>query len=192
MNKLYLCSQSPRRQALLKQINLNFEVINAPIEEVGLPKENPQSFVIRMAVEKALAGFNKVAGKKIWVVGSDTAVLAEDKLLGKPKNEADARRMLKILSGKTHYVLSSVAVVFDGVVYSALNETQVTFKTLSDQEISSYWHSQEPLGKAGSYAIQGLGAKFIEEIKGSYSAVMGMPLFELNQLLEQAGYEHHG
>ena len=185
---LFLASESPRRQALLLQLGLQFEVVNAPVEEVALPNESPESYVLRIAIEKALSGFNKVAGKAIWVVGGDTVVMLNGCVFGKPKNEVDAFKMLSRLSGQTHEVLSAVAIVFDGEVFSALNKTSVTFKKLSEAEIMSYIHSGEPTDKAGSYAIQGLAAKFIESIDGSYSAVMGMPLFELNQLLEASGY----
>jgi septum formation protein len=185
---LFLASESPRRQALLQQLGLQFSLVNAPVEEVALPNEPPESYVLRIAIEKALSGFNKVAGKAIWVVGGDTMVMLNGRVFGKPKNEADAFRMLSKLSGQTHEVLSAVAIVFDGEVFSTLNKTSVTFKTLSEPEIMDYVHSGEPADKAGSYAIQGLAAKFIERIDGSYSAVMGMPLFELNQLLEASGY----
>lgn len=185
---LYLASNSPRRKELLHQIGLAFEVVNAPVEEVALPHESPESYVLRIAIEKALAGFNKVAGKMVWVIGGDTAVMIEGKVLGKPKNEADSFRMLKRLSGKVHTVLSGVAVVYDGEVFSVLNKTDVTFKVLTDTEILDYIASTEPQGKAGSYAIQGLGATFIQEIHGSYSGVMGLPLYELDQLLIESGY----
>lgn len=185
---LYLASSSPRRAELLQQFKLPFNVVIAPIEETGLPKESPESFVLRMAVEKAFSGYNKVPGDKIWVIGSDTAVLVDGKLFGKPRHEADARRMLTQLSGRAHQVLSSVAVLNDGEVFSAVNTTQVTFKALSDEDINAYWQTGEPMGKAGGYAIQGLGAQFVEKIEGSYSAVMGLPLFELHQLLTESGY----
>ncbi|GKT12664.1 MAG: septum formation protein [Thiomicrorhabdus sp.] len=187
--KLFLASSSPRRKELLAQLGLAFEVINAPIEEVALPKEMPESYVLRMAIEKALSGFNKVAGKAIWVVGSDTAVVLDGRVFGKPRNAADAYNMLSKLSGSHHEVLSAVAVVYDGEVFSDLNRTQVQFKALSEQEIKDYIQTEEPFGKAGSYAIQGLGAKLIASITGSYSAVMGLPLYELNQLLNASGFD---
>lgn len=186
---LYLASTSPRRKELLEQVQLHFEVVNAPVEEVALPHESPESYVRRIAIEKALSGFNKVAGKQIWVIGGDTAVLIEAKVLGKPKNQADSYRMLKHLSGKTHSVLSAIAIVFDGEVFSSVNSTEVNFKQLSDEEIKQYILSGESEGKAGSYAIQGLGANFITSIHGSYSAVLGLPLYELNELLVQSGYK---
>ncbi|WP_040727905.1 nucleoside triphosphate pyrophosphatase [Thiomicrorhabdus sp. Kp2] len=185
---LYLSSNSPRRQELLQQVGLPFEVVNAPVEEVALPHENPESYVRRIAIEKALAGFNKVAGKAVWVIGGDTAVLIDGKVLGKPKSQADSYRMLALLSGKTHQVLSAVSVVFDGEVFSAVNTTQVRFKPLNENEIKEYIASGEPQDKAGSYAVQGLAAKFIVEIEGSYSGVMGLPLFELDELLTQSSY----
>ncbi len=187
-NKLFLASSSPRRKELLLQLGLTFDVVNAPIEEVALPNESPESFVLRMAIEKALSGFNKVAGKTIWVVGSDTAVVLNGKVFGKPKNVADAFNMLSSLSGKTHEVLSAVAVVYDGEVFSELNKTKVQFAVLTKEKIEAYIATEEPFGKAGSYAIQGVGAAFIQEIQGSYSAVMGLPLFELNQLLTQSRF----
>lgn len=185
---LYLASGSPRRQELMRQLKLDFDVIEAPVEEVALPNESPESYVRRIAIEKALAGFNKVAGKQIWVAGGDTAVILGDKVFGKPRNEADALGMLKQLSGKTHRVLSAVAIVYDGEVFSELSQTDVTFRALSDIEIHNYWLSGEPQGKAGSYAIQGLGARFIERIEGSYSGVMGLPLYELDRLLRESAY----
>lgn len=188
-DSLYLASGSPRRKELLHQLKLDFSVVNAPVEEVALPNEPPFSYVQRMAIEKALAGFNKVPGKQVWVIGGDTAVVLKGKVFGKPKNEADACRMLYRLSGKTHTVLSGIAVVYDGEVFSAVNQTEVTFRTISEAEVHEYWLSGEPEGKAGSYAIQGMGARFIEKINGSYSAVMGLPLFELDQLLSAAGYK---
>jgi len=186
---LFLASSSPRRKELLEQLGLEFKRINAPIEEVALPNETPDSFVLRMAIEKALSGFNKVAGKRIWVIGSDTAVVLNARVFGKPKNTVDSLSMLGKLSGQTHEVLSAIAVVYDGEVFSTLNKTKVQFKSLSETEMLAYIESGEPLDKAGSYAIQGLGAKFIQSIEGSYSAVMGLPLFELNQLLVESGYQ---
>lgn len=188
MKKIYLASQSPRRLELLAQLGLQAEPVIAPIEEVGLPHESPEAFVLRMAVEKAYAGFNKVSGTDSFIIGGDTVVLAEGRVLGKPKNRVDAFAMWRQLSGKSHQVLSAVAVVKDGAAWSALNCTQVWFRQMSDAEMENYWQSGEPQDKAGAYAIQGLGAKFIEKIEGSYSGVMGLPLFELGQLLQEAGF----
>lgn len=186
--KLYLASTSPRRAELLSQLGLGFEVVNAPIEEVALPNESPASFVRRMAIEKALDGFNKLAGNEIWVVAGDTMILSGRTVIGKPKNQADAFRIWQQLSGQCHQVLSAVAVVHDGEVFCQLNQTRVCMKPMNEQEMRTYWQSGEPEDKAGAYAIQGLGAKFVAQIDGSYSAVMGLPLYELNQLLSQSGY----
>ncbi len=187
---LYLASGSPRRKELLEQVDLQFEVVNAPVEEVALPHESPKSYVRRIAIEKALAGFNKVAGKEIWVIGGDTAVMVDDKVLGKPKNQVDSYKMLTLLSGNLHKVLSAIAIVYDGEVFSKVNVTEVRFKTLSEDEIKHYIESGEPEGKAGSYAIQGLAASFIASIHGSYSGVMGLPLYELDQLLIESGFKN--
>ena len=189
---LYLASESPRRQELMQQLNLQFEVVKAPIEEVVLPEETPQAYVKRIAQEKAQAGFAKLPPQlseaPIWVVGGDTAVVLEGQVFGKPANDVEAKKMLSMLSGQTHQVLSSLAVLCNDNVYSAISTTQVTFKNLTKAEIDEYWLTGEPEGKAGGYAIQGLGAKFIESIDGSYSGVMGLPLYELNQLLIESGY----
>lgn len=185
---LYLSSGSPRRQELLQQLNLTFKVLNALIDEQVLPGESPEDYVIRIAIEKAQAGFDKVVSNQAWVIGGDTAVVLGDEVFGKPENEADAYRMLGLLSGRTHTVMSAVAVVDDNQVLSALSQTEVTFRALTEKEMKEYWLSGEPLGKAGSYAIQGLGARFIKHIQGSYSAVMGLPLYELDQLLTESGY----
>lgn len=186
--QVYLASGSPRRAELLQQLGLVFDVVNAPIEEVALPNETPDSFIRRMAIEKALDGFNKVAGAKVWVIAGDTMVVQDGRVFGKPKNQADAIRMWTGLSGRAHQVLSAVSVVYDGEVFCALNQTTVYMREMSHQDMSDYWQSGEPEGKAGAYAIQGLGARFIERIEGSYSAVMGLPLFELDQLLKQAHF----
>lgn len=185
---LYLASTSPRRAELLAQLGLSFETVNAPVEEVALPNEDAESFVKRMAIEKALDGFNKLAGAHIWVIGGDTLVKVDNLVLGKPKNQADAMRMWRRISGRSHEVLSAVAVVNDGEIFCQLNRTWVYVREISEQEMRDYWQTGEPVDKAGAYAIQGLGAQFIERIDGSYSAVMGLPLFELSQLLTQTHY----
>lgn len=194
--ELYLASESPRRQELLQQLKVQFEVIQAPIDESVLAAETPEAYVQRMAIEKAQAGFSKLvsetsSGKvseQTWVIGGDTAVVLGGKIFGKPLDKADALSMLQALSGQTHLVLSSLAIINNKQVFSVLNTTQVTFKVLSPIEVNDYWQTGEPLGKAGGYAIQGLGARFIKTIHGSYSGVMGLPLYELDQLLTESGY----
>lgn len=186
--QLYLASGSPRRLELVKQLGLVCDVVNAPIEEVALPHESPESYVIRMAVEKAISGYNKVSGNQIWVIGGDTMVLSQGKVFGKPRSQADAFRMLNQLSGSTHSVYSAVALMHDGAVFSRMNETRVTFRDLTTTEIEDYWATGEPADKAGAYGIQGIAARFIDKIEGSYSAVMGLPLFELDQLLIESDF----
>ncbi len=186
--KVYLASSSPRRRELLEQIGVDFELVEAPVEETFLPNESPESFVIRMAIEKAFSGFNKVPEKKAWVIGSDTVVLKDGKLFGKPRHKMDAQRMMRALSGAQHEVLSAVAVVYDGQVFSKLSRSKVTFRAISDAEFEVYWKTGEPEGKAGGYAIQGLGAKFVSQLQGSYSSVMGLPLYELDQLLTESEF----
>lgn len=186
--QLYLCSQSPRRAELLAQLGVTYHLVNAPIEETVLPNELPQSFVVRMAVEKALSGFNKVAGREIWVLGADTIVLKGNKVFGKPRSEYEATQMLSALSNGQHQVLSAIAIVHDGQVFSECSCTQVWFRPLAEAEIKEYWATGEPKDKAGAYAIQGLAARFIEKIEGSYSGVMGLPLFELDQCLQASNF----
>jgi len=173
---------------LLQQLGISYQLVNAPIEKTALPHESPQSFVVRMAVEKALSGFNKLAGKDIWVLGADTIVLKDRKVYGKPRSKIEACRMLSALSGGEHQVLSAVAIVHDGQVFSDCNCTKVWFRSLSETEIESYWKTGESEGKAGGYAIQGIAAKFIDKIEGSYSGVMGLPLYELDQCLMASNY----
>ena len=185
---LFLSSASPRRAELLAQLGLNFAKVNAPVEEVALPGETGASFVRRMAIEKALDGFNKLAGKHIWVIGGDTLIELDGRVLGKPRNKADAFRIWRVLSAQVHQVLSAVAVVHDGEVFCELVRTQVYFAKMTEDDMLHYWSSGEPQDKAGAYAIQGLGARYIQRIEGSFSAVMGLPLYELNQLLQLSGY----
>ena len=185
---LYLASASPRRQELMLQMNLQFDVVQAPVDEVVKVNESPQDYVERIATEKAVAGAEKINDENVWVVGGDTAVIIESRILGKPASNTEANEMLRLLSGKTHQVFSAVTVFNKQKAYKAVNKTEVCFKVLTDKEIDSYILSGEPEGKAGGYAIQGLGAAFIERINGSYSGVMGLPLFELNRLLEESGY----
>lgn len=185
-NKLfYLASQSPRRQELLSQLQINFDVVDVDVEESRKVSESALDYVKRIAILKAQAGLNTLTGDDLTVIGGDTSIVLDEDTIGKPLNEEDAVATLKKLSGKSHQVYSSVAVVTLEQTLVDVSITCVTFKELSDKEIMEYVASQEPFGKAGSYAIQGLGAKFVANINGSYSGVMGLPLFELNRLLEQ-------
>ena len=182
---LYLASSSPRREELLAQMGLDCEVFPASIDESAIHDEAAVDYVCRMAKEKALEVYSKLAIPNAIVIGGDTCIAFHNQIIGKPVDANDAFQILKRLSATNHEVLSAVSVASNNGVEVALNKTVVTFKELSDQEINQYIDSNEPFGKAGAYAIQGKGAAFIENINGSYSGVMGLPLFELNKLLNQ-------
>ena len=190
---LYLASQSPRRRELLTQVGFLFTVISADINEDIVLNESAEKYVARLAREKAMAGFSSIEQKTKAVLGSDTAVVVNGEILGKPKNDADAKRMLNLLSGNTHQVMTAVALAVgnDASTSPELTEvisvSEVTFKKLSYDEIEGYVHSGECADKAGSYAIQGLAAVFITHLSGSYSGVMGLPIYETVALLHKAG-----
>ncbi len=179
--KIYLASKSPRRRELLNQIGIDFEIIDVDIDETWDGKEPPEYYVRRVAQEKARAG-KTLANDKLPVLAADTAVVLDGHILGKADTKDDAIAMLERLSGKTHEVLSAVAVIGEQE-HSRVNISRVTFKDLTKKEIEDYCNTDEPLGKAGGYAIQGKAAIFIEKLEGSYSSVMGLPLFETHQLL---------
>lgn len=190
---LYLASQSPRRSELLTQVGFTFTVISADVNEDTIPNESAEDYVKRLAREKAIAGFSMIKQQAKAVLGSDTAVVIDGEILGKPENDDDAKRMLKLLSGNTHQVMTAVALAVGNDVTTSpeltevISVSEVTFKKLSDDEIERYIHSGECTDKAGSYAIQGLGAVFITHLSGSYSGVMGLPLYETVALLHKAG-----
>lgn len=179
--RICLASKSPRRAELLDQIGLQYEVVPAPVDETPGEGEEPDTFVCRVAREKALA----VASTREFdlVIGADTAVVVDGEIFGKPDGPARARTMLERLSGRTHRVLSAVAVADGQRDAVRLSESRVTFRSIASGEIDAYWASGEPADKAGGYAIQGLGAVFVRHLEGSYSGVMGLPLFETAGLL---------
>jgi nucleoside triphosphate pyrophosphatase len=180
--KVLLASRSPRRRELLKQIGVDFEVIDVDIDESWASNETPEDYVRRVAIEKARAG-KALAHENLPVLAADTAVVLDGHILGKAENKDDAIAMLERLSGNTHEVLSAVTVV-DEQEHTRVNISNVTFKDLGKKEIDDYCNSDEPIGKAGGYAIQGKAAVFIERLEGSYSGVMGLPLFETQELLK--------
>jgi septum formation protein len=185
---LYLASQSPRRRELLNQIGLQFGLLDVDVPEQRVPGEPALDYVSRVAREKAGAGLLQVVSNAgALVLGADTEVVLGDVVYGKPQDAEDAARMLHELSGKTHRVISVVWVLSAGDEQHAVSESLVRFKQLSEQEITRYIESQECFGKAGAYAIQGRAASFIEHLEGSYSGVMGLPLFETSQLLKKFG-----
>jgi septum formation protein len=182
-----LASRSPRRRELLRQIGVDFDVMDVDVDEQRRPQEPPDTFVARVALDKARAGRDALpAGSSMPVLGADTAVVIDDEVLGKPRNGEDARRMLSLLSGRTHRVLTAVALVGDRETV-LVSSSNVTFRTLGDAECAAYWASGEPADKAGAYAIQGLAAAFISHLEGSYSSVMGLPLYETATLLQESG-----
>jgi septum formation protein len=185
---LYLASASPRRRELLAQVGLVPEIVVQDIDESQLAGESPETYVTRLARQKAQAALRDPRCRQpLPVVAADTTVVCAGQLLGKPATLAEARRMLQLLSGRTHQVLTAVAVARRDECDVALVATQVRFRELSDAEIDAYWATGEPRDKAGAYAIQGLAAMFIIRIDGSYSGVMGLPLFETLQLLRRFG-----
>ena len=183
---LVLASQSPRRAELLTQIGIPFSQYSVDIDETVRVDEKPEEYVQRMAQEKSSLGYEKTGPKKI-VLGSDTIVVAEGRILGKPKDKTDAMRMLSILSENTHQVFTAVTVTSAKQQKTIVVETLVCFGPLSTQQMSRYWQTGEPQDKAGSYGIQGLGGQFVKHIKGSYSAVVGLPLYQTKMLLNEFG-----
>ncbi|MCG7199057.1 Maf-like protein [Marinobacter pelagius] len=186
MSHLILASASPRRAELLKQIGLYFTTRPADVDETPEPAESAEAYVERLAREKALA----VAAEHpdALVIGSDTSVVLEGEILGKPLNKTDACATLARLSGGVHQVMTAVALAHRGECRSCLVVTEVEFRQLGGDEINAYVGSGEPMDKAGSYGIQGLGGIFVKELRGSYSAVVGLPLQETAELLAAAGF----
>lgn len=184
MATLYLASGSPRRRELLAQIGVPFVTLIASIDETALPGEPAERYVERLARDKALAGLATLvdAGDAV-VLGADTAVVLDGRILGKPADRAEALATLAALSGREHQVLTAVALAAGGRLESRVVASRVSFRTLAAGEAEAYWASGEPCDKAGSYGIQGLAAVFVERLEGSYSAVVGLPLCETAQLL---------
>jgi septum formation protein len=192
---LLLASSSPRRKELLAQLGVRFEVVHPEVDEAMKPGESPHDFVARLALDKAYAG------QALWppagelpVLGSDTTVVVDEQILGKPRDREEALDMLGMLSGRSHQVLSAIAVVGrDKLGHDKaqvrVSDSRVTFRGISPSEREAYWRSGEPADKAGAYAIQGLGAIFVQRLEGSYSGVMGLPLFETAELLQAFGIE---
>ncbi len=188
MFELILASASPRRLELLRQIGFAPRVLASEIPELRGAGESVLDYSRRVALEKALAGWNACAqDSSVRVLGADTEVVLDEMIFGKPADALDARRMLRLLAGRTHRVPSSVAIVGAGFSRVLTQVSEVTFSALGDAEIAAYVDSGEAFGKAGAYAIQGRAARFIARLDGSHSGVMGLPLFETGQLLVAAG-----
>lgn len=188
---IYLASASPRRAELLAQIGVEFKVIVGDIDETPLPGESADDLVTRLSHEKAIQGCEQLAPMREddLVIAADTAISLNGQPMGKPDSVAHCCSMLGQLSGQRHRVVTAVAIVNrQGQLWASCSRNQIHFRALEAAEIGDYCASSEPMDKAGAYAIQGKAAIFIEHLEGSYSSVMGLPLFETAQLLKQAGY----
>ncbi len=199
-NRIYLASRSPRRRELLRQIGVRFELLvfrdgergeDADVDETPYPGEAVERYVERLALTKAQAGFRRLRWRhlpNLPVLAADTTLELNGQIIGKPESADDARTILERLSGREHRVLTAIAMSDGERTRSALSVSQVRFRKLEADEIRSYIGTGEPLDKAGAYGIQGRAAIFIEDIRGSYSGIMGLPLFETAQLLDTFGY----
>lgn len=186
---LYLASGSPRRRELLARCRIPFEPLAAPaIDETPRPGEPPRDLVLRLAIAKARAGVAVLGGRPGLVLGADTEVVLDQRVFGKPRDEAAGVAMLQALSGRTHEVLSALALVdsASGRLATRLSASRVRFRAIALAEARAYWASGEPADKAGGYAVQGRGGAFVERIEGSWTGVVGLPLFELLELLREA------
>lgn len=181
--RLILASSSPRRQQLLSQFGLAFEVDAADIDETRLKNESPFAMTRRLAEEKALAVFRRRNHTECRVLGGDTTVAIGGTVFGKPADRGQAIEMLQALSGKTHCVYSAVALVGHNQCRSLVSETRVTFRDLPDDEIFEYCDSNDPYDKAGGYGVQGIAGQFVVDLQGSYSGVIGLPLWHTHQLI---------
>ncbi|TSA40755.1 MAG: septum formation inhibitor Maf [Betaproteobacteria bacterium] len=198
--RIYLASRSPRRRELLKQIGVSYEMLllredagrSVDVDETPLPGEAPRDYVLRITQDKAETGWQRLIQRRLprmAVLAADTAVVLGERIMGKPADSAAAAEMLSALSGREHQVLTAVALAFDQRLAMRLSVSTVSFRNLSADEIRRYILSGEPLDKAGAYAIQGRAAAFVASLGGSYSGVMGLPLFETTQLLMEFGME---
>ncbi|GGC14691.1 Maf-like protein [Oxalicibacterium flavum] len=200
VRKIYLASKSPRRRELLRQIGVEFELLilrdhaarGPDVSEEVLPDERAEDYVARVTLEKAQFARQTMQWRKLPprpVLAADTTVVLDGRILGKPADEAEAIAMMQALSGRTHQVLTHVVVLHGEATYQVTQRSDVAFASLSEQTIRRYCATTEPYDKAGGYGIQGQAALFIEDIAGSHSGIMGLPLYETGQLLKQAGMQ---
>ncbi len=198
VHKIYLASKSPRRRELLRQIGVEFELLmlrddpvrGPDVSEAVLDGETPENYVARVTLEKANAAKQAMLMRRLpvrMILTADTTVTIDGRILGKPADKAEAVRMMQALSGRTHQVLTSVVLIQDEETRQITQQSDVTFAALKQAEIDAYCSLKEPYDKAGGYAIQGVAAMFIQQISGSYSGIMGLPIHETSQLLRQAG-----
>lgn len=189
--KLILASQSPRRKELLTQLGFQFSIQASDIDESVIVSETAHDYVLRLAKQKAQHIFMTLSEEEqanSFVLGSDTSVVLDGQILGKPENEEDCIQTLSLLSNNKHQVLTAIALASKSGVVGEVITTDVEFKILTKAEIQAYWLTGEPQDKAGSYGIQGIAGQFVKTINGSYSAVVGLPLYETAQLLSNAGF----
>lgn len=188
--QIYLASASPRRRELLRQIGVAYRLLPVAVDETPLPDEPPPGYVARLAQAKARAGVAAIPVRRQArpVLGADTAVVVDGAILGKPRDRDEGLAMLALLSGREHAVLSAVSLATPRRHAVKVQESRVRFRDLSPAERAAYWASGEPADKAGGYGIQGRAAAFIAELRGSYSGVMGLPLFETAELLREFGF----
>jgi len=196
---VYLASKSPRREELLRQLGVEFATLHLressgrerDVIEVARDAEPARHYVERLARTKATVGWHRMLQRALAprpVLGADTEVVLDDRIFGKPKDEADGVRMLTLLSGRTHQVLTAVAICWEGNTVAEISTSSVTFRPLERDEIDRYVDTKEPLDKAGGYAIQGRAATFVQRIEGSHSGIMGLPLFETATALAGIGF----
>ncbi|HYC42315.1 MAG TPA: Maf family protein [Noviherbaspirillum sp.] len=197
-NKIYLASKSPRRRELLRQIGVEFELLllrgegprGPDVSEEVLPNEKAEDYVVRVTREKAEQAWKIMMARRLPlrpVLAADTTVVVDGRILGKPANETEAMDMLRALSGRTHQVITSVALHRDGDTFQETQTSDVTLSPLTEQMMRAYCATSEPYDKAGGYGIQGVAAVFVKHIAGSYTGIMGLPLYETAKLLNQAG-----
>ena len=186
---IYLASSSPRRAELLRQIGVEFRLHATDIDETWRPGEDPEDYVMRIATDKARSALRELgeSADRFPLLAADTTIALDGDIIGKPADLAGCRCILERLSGREHLVLTAVVLATGGGLASRLNRSRVRFRPLSATEIENYCSGGEPMDKAGAYAIQGKAAMFVEQLEGSYSAVMGLPLFETAELLREAG-----
>ncbi len=189
--RVLLASASPRRVALLRSLIGTFRSLPCNVDEQVLPGESPASYSLRMAEAKARSARERLPGEDEteWIIGADTIVVVDDEIFGKPLDSSDAKRMLRCLQGRSHQVLTAICILHrrSGRTWKDLVSTQVQMKPLSDSEIEEYIRSREPFGKAGAYAIQGLGGRFVEGMVGSFTNVVGLPVERLRRWMEVLG-----
>lgn len=185
---LHLASASPRRREILTALGLSFTCDGVDIDESALASESVSDMALRLATGKARSAFD-TGEYGVPVLGADTIVVLDDRVFGKPGSKEDALHMLACLSARTHQVLTGVAVLTNGGLETALSRTEVQFREIGPDEAEAYWQSGEPAGKAGAYAVQGLGGIFVSAIRGSYTGVVGLPVYETADLLVRAGVE---